>query len=123
MGIACDAVQKGVNMSDKCDHANFDEYFGKCSDCDASRADVLSEQFLVELQGVYQKMGEVIGIGGLHKHKLNSQELELAKMVGEWLSDLYEIDPDELENMENVPEMPQFEGTRQQLNDLTIRKG
>lgn len=46
----------------KCEHANFDEYFDKCTDCDAPLEEVLQDEFKNELQAVYAKMQQALGI-------------------------------------------------------------
>jgi hypothetical protein len=79
----------------KCDHANFDEYFGKCTDCEASRKQVIAEQFVAELQPVYTKMLESLGIetGDIEPMQavaLEEKELALAEVVASWLDNRYE---------------------------------
>ena len=78
-----------------CKHYDFDEYFGKCSDCGATRQQVLADEFRNELQVVYGKMLSTLGIetGDIAPEQaiqLEQKELELAEVVSNWLDNRYE---------------------------------
>lgn len=80
-----------------CNHVNFDEYFGKCTDCDATRTEVLADQFREELQNVYANMIEAIGlesgdIDPARKAQIDASETILATFVAEWLNERYETE-------------------------------
>lgn len=82
-------------MSDKCDHANFNEYFGRCDDCNASREQVIKENLTNELQEVYTKILEVMGIGGGWLDHSEYPEMAKAQDVfttkaAKWIDHLYE---------------------------------
>ena len=72
-----------------CKHNDFDEYFGKCSDCNATRQAVLHDEFINELQAVYGKLQDTLGISGDiapdQLTELENKQHELAKVVSEWL--------------------------------------
>lgn len=79
----------------KCNHDNFDEYFGKCTDCEASRETIIAEEFRVELEQVYSKMLEALGIetGDISPEQLvdiEQKEIALANSVSKWLDNRYE---------------------------------
>jgi len=79
----------------KCEHGNFDEYFGKCTDCNATREQVLADEFRNELQAVYGKMLQSLGIETgdiepLMYAQLEEKETALASVVGSWLDNRYE---------------------------------
>ena len=78
-----------------CNHENFDEYFGKCSHCNAPRKQVIAEEFRNELQAVYGKMQEVLGIetGDIAPEQaveLEQKEIALADAVSAWLESAIE---------------------------------
>lgn len=83
-------------MKDTCLHADFDEYFGKCPDCDATRQEVIVDEFKDELQKVYGKLQEVLGIDSGDIDPLTHVELEtaedaLADEVVSWLESRLEV--------------------------------
>jgi hypothetical protein len=78
-----------------CLHEDFNDYFGKCSDCGADRKQVIEEQFRAELQAVYTKMLEAFGIESgdiepLLAIELEEKENQLADIVARWLNNRYE---------------------------------
>jgi hypothetical protein len=77
-----------------CEHTDFDEYFGTCPDCGASRTDVLHESFLNELQAVYAKMQDALGIDGditpEQQNALEQVQNQHATIVAEWLNSSFE---------------------------------
>lgn len=73
-----------------CQHEEFDEYFGKCTDCGAEWQEVIAEQFKTELQQVYGKMQQALGIesGDIAPEQfveLEQKETALASVVSKWL--------------------------------------
>lgn len=78
-----------------CEHNDFDEYFGKCQDCQADRKQVIADEFRNELQAVYGKMQQALGIesGDIAPEQffdLEQREIELASVIGQWLNSVYE---------------------------------
>jgi len=73
----------------ECKHNDFDEYFGKCSDCNATRQVVLRDEFINELQLVYGKLQDTLGISGdiapEQVAELENKQHELATVVSKWL--------------------------------------
>lgn len=79
----------------KCLHEDFDEYFGKCTECQATRKQVIAEQFINELQPIYGDLQRALGIesGDIAPETmmaLGEAENALAMVVGEWLDNRYE---------------------------------
>lgn len=82
-------------MTNNCDHSNFDEYFGKCTDCNADRHAIIKENIITELQGVYEKQLEALGIGGGYLDKtehpnMAKAEERFAEATASWIDHLYE---------------------------------
>ena len=88
----------------KCEHENYDDYLEKCSDrlfckyltlslernCNATIEQVLQDEFKNELQAVYGKMQQALGIeyGDIEPMQLvqlDEQENKLAVIVADWL--------------------------------------
>lgn len=79
----------------KCLHENYDEYFERCSDCNADTKIVVKDNFQQELQGVYSKMLQVMGelsgdIELLQLQAMTEAEDKLAEIVADWLVNKYE---------------------------------
>lgn len=76
-----------------CDHANFDEYFGECTDCKATRRIILQEEFKDELKPVYAKLQDALGLSGDIAPdvlvELEDRENALAEVVATWLDDQF----------------------------------
>lgn len=79
----------------KCEHLDFDEYFGQCVDCKATREEVLAGEFKNELQAVYGKMLDSVGLetGDIAPDQLvalETAENALASVVAGWINSSYE---------------------------------
>lgn len=73
-----------------CNHENYDEYFEKCTDCNASRQQVIADDFKNRLQAVYRDMQNTLGIdtGDIMPEqavRLEEAENNIASAVSEWL--------------------------------------
>lgn len=74
----------------KCEHNDFDEYFGVCVDCKATRQQVIAENIINELQGIYSKIQDALGIenGDIAPEQLIELEQaqdKLALVASTWL--------------------------------------
>lgn len=74
----------------KCLHENFDDYFDKCTDCNATIEQVLQDEFKNELQTVFRKMQQALGIETgdiepMQLAQLDEQSNKLAVTVADWL--------------------------------------
>ena len=74
-----------------CEHEDYDDYFEKCNDCGADRVTVIADEFKNEIQAVYGKMQEVLGIdsGDIAPEQLDAlteAENTLADVVSKWLN-------------------------------------
>ena len=86
---------KEYKTMSNCKHNDFDEYFGVCSECKATRQEVLVDEFKNELQTVYGKMLKSLGIesGDVSPEQaivFEQQEKALASTTANWLNNLYE---------------------------------
>jgi hypothetical protein len=76
-----------------CNHADFDEYFGVCTNCKATRKEVLQEEFKDELKPVYAKLQDALGLPGdiapETLAQLETAENALAEVVATWLDDQF----------------------------------
>lgn len=73
----------------KCQHENYDDYFEVCTDCGADLEQIVQENFINELQTVYKKMQDVMGLSGdiepMQLAQLDEQQTKLARIVADWL--------------------------------------
>lgn len=76
-----------------CTHADFDEYFGRCTECNADRKTVLMQEFKNELMPVYAKLQDALGLTGDIAPdalaELETREDALADVVATWLDDQF----------------------------------
>lgn len=82
---------------ENCEHLDFDEYFGKCADCNANREDVIKENVLIELHNMYERMLEVMGVGGGYLDtkkypEMAKAENDYATVTAEFINNLYETE-------------------------------
>lgn len=78
-----------------CLHEDFDEYFGVCTECNAPRKQVIAENFKNDLQAIYARQLEALGIetGDIAPETaiaLERAENVLTDIVSQWLDNRYE---------------------------------
>jgi hypothetical protein len=80
-----------------CEHLDFNEYFGKCFECGADHEQVIKENVIMELHSMYERMLEVMGIGGgfLDSEKypeMVKAENNYATATAKFINHLYETE-------------------------------